>query len=122
MKTEAVRADDNWSLACIILRVISISTTGAEEVGLIRKILSGRNDLFAELIAPHLKPLLRAVRVTIGGHPDVEDIVQQTTLKAFTHLEQFRFEASFRTWLIRIGFNEARAWRRKCASSRFLAL
>jgi RNA polymerase sigma factor (sigma-70 family) len=96
--------------------------TGTEEVGLIRKILGGRRDLFGDLIAPHLTPLLRMVQARMGGHPDVEDIVQQTALKAFTHLEQFRFEASFRTWLIRIGLNEARDWRRKCASSRFLAL
>jgi RNA polymerase sigma-70 factor, ECF subfamily len=96
--------------------------TGAEEAGLIRRILGGRRDLFADLIGPHLTPLLRLVRSRIGGHPDVEDIVQQTALKAFTHLEQFRFEASFRTWLVEIGLNEARQWRRKCASSRFLAL
>jgi RNA polymerase sigma factor (sigma-70 family) len=102
--------------------VYTPNVTGTEEVALIRKILGGRRDLFADLIAPHLTPLLRMVRATIGSHPDVEDIVQQTALKALTHLEQFRFEASFRTWLIRIGLNEARQWRRKCASSQFLAL
>jgi RNA polymerase sigma-70 factor (ECF subfamily) len=111
----------DWSLACILARVIPIPTTATEEFGLIRKILGGRQDLFADLIAPHLRPLLQMVRATVGGHPDVEDIVQQTALKAFTHLEQFRCEASFRSWLIRIGINEARAWRRKCASSRLLA-
>ena len=94
----------------------------AQEVELIRNILGGRRELFADLIAPHLRPLLRTVRAIIGCHPDVEDIVQQTALKALTHLDQFRFEASFRTWLIRIGLNEAHAWRRKCATSRFLAL
>jgi RNA polymerase sigma factor (sigma-70 family) len=98
------------------------TTTGREEGALIRRILDGRRDLFADLIAPHLRPLLRVVQTTVGSHPEVEDIVQQTTLKAFTHLEQFRFEASFRTWLIRIGLNEARQWRRKVASSPLLAL
>jgi RNA polymerase sigma-70 factor (ECF subfamily) len=102
--------------------VIAIPTTATEEAGLIRKILAGRQDLFADLIAPHLRPLLRVLRATIGPHPDVDDIVQQTALKALIHLEQFRCEASFRTWLIRIGLNEARAWRRKCATSRLLAL
>jgi RNA polymerase sigma factor (sigma-70 family) len=96
--------------------------TGTEEYGLINKILGGRRELFGDLIAPHLTPLLRMVQATMGGHPDVDDIVQQTALKAFTHLDQFRCEASFRTWLIRIGLNEARDWRRKCASSRLLAL
>jgi RNA polymerase sigma-70 factor (ECF subfamily) len=95
--------------------------TGTEEIGLIREILAGRQDLFGDLIAPHLTPLLHIVRATTGGHADVDDIVQQTAIKAFTHLEQFRFEASFRTWLIRIGLNETRDWRRKCASSRLLA-
>jgi RNA polymerase sigma-70 factor (ECF subfamily) len=102
--------------------VYAPSITGTEEIGLINKILGGQRDLFADLITPHLTPLLRVVRARIGAHPDVEDIVQQTALKALTHLEQFRFEASFRTWLIQIGLNEARAWRRKCAYSRILAL
>jgi RNA polymerase sigma-70 factor (ECF subfamily) len=87
---------------------------------LIRKIVEGRRDLFGDLIAPHLTPLSRTVRARIGGHPEVEDIVQQTALKAFTHLAQFRFEAGFRTWLIRIGVNEARKWRRKYAWSRVM--
>jgi RNA polymerase sigma-70 factor (ECF subfamily) len=94
---------------------------GQKEVALIRAIVGGRQDLFADLIAPHLTPLLRTLRATFGSHPDIEDIVQQTALRAFTHLEQFRFEASFRTWLIRIGLNQARQWRRKCESSRVVA-
>jgi RNA polymerase sigma-70 factor (ECF subfamily) len=96
--------------------------TSSEEVALIRKILGGRRDLFADLIAPHVTPLLRTLRATIGSHPDVEDIIQQTALKALIHLEQFRFRASFKTWLIQIGLNEARQWRRKTASSRLVAL
>jgi RNA polymerase sigma-70 factor (ECF subfamily) len=96
--------------------------TGADEAALIRKIVGGQRDLFGDLIAPHLTPLLRIVRATIGGDPEVEDIVQQTALKAFTHLAQFRFEAGFSTWLIQIGLNEARQWRRKCASSRIVDL
>jgi RNA polymerase sigma-70 factor (ECF subfamily) len=98
------------------------SSIGTEEVSLIREILGGRRDLFGDLITPHLRPLIQIVRATMGGHPDVDDIVQQTALKALTRLEQFRCEASFRTWLIKIGLNEVRDWRRKCVSSRLLAL
>jgi RNA polymerase sigma-70 factor (ECF subfamily) len=95
---------------------------GTNEAALIRKIVGGERDLFGDLIAPHLTPLLRVVRATIGGDPEVEDIVQQAAFKAFTKLAQFRFEAGFRTWLIQIGLNEARQWRRKCASSRIVGL
>jgi RNA polymerase sigma-70 factor, ECF subfamily len=94
--------------------------TGTGEAALIRKIVGGRRDLFGDLIAPHLTPLSRIVRATIGGHPEVEDIVQQTSIKAFIHLVQFRFGAGFRKWLIQIGLNENRQWRRKYASSRFV--
>jgi RNA polymerase sigma-70 factor (ECF subfamily) len=92
----------------------------SEEAALVRKIVAGQQDLFGDLIAPHLSPLSRIVRTTIGAHSEVEDIVQQTALKAFTHLAQFRFEAGFRTWLVQIAINEARQWRRKYASLRFL--
>jgi RNA polymerase sigma-70 factor (ECF subfamily) len=91
-----------------------------QEAALIRKIVGGRRDLFGDLIAPHLSQLSRIIRATIGDQSEVEDIVQQTALKAFTHLAQFRFEAGFRTWLIQIAINEARQWRRQNASSRFL--
>jgi RNA polymerase sigma-70 factor, ECF subfamily len=91
-----------------------------EETALIRRIVGGQQDLFGDLIAPHLGPVSHIVRAMIGGHPEVDDIVQQTALKALTHLEQFRFEADFSTWLIQIAVNEARQWRRKYASSRSL--
>jgi RNA polymerase sigma-70 factor (ECF subfamily) len=97
-----------------------LSETGTEEAALIRKIVGGQRDLFGDLIAPHLTPLLRTVRATMGGHVEVDDIVQQTVLKAFTRLAQFRFEAGFRTWLIQIGLNEIRQWRRKHTSSPFV--
>jgi RNA polymerase sigma factor (sigma-70 family) len=95
--------------------------TGMDEAALIRKIVGGHRHLFGDLIAPHVTALSRMIRLTIGGHTEVEDIVQQTILQAFTHLAQFRFEAGFKTWLIRIGINEARQWRRKYPPSRFLA-
>jgi RNA polymerase sigma-70 factor (ECF subfamily) len=92
------------------------------ENGLIREILCGRRDLFADLIGPHVKPLFHIIQRTIGQRQDVEDIVQQATLKAMVHLAQFRAQASFKTWLVQIGLNEARQWQRGRAASRYLPL
>jgi RNA polymerase sigma-70 factor, ECF subfamily len=87
------------------------------EALLIRHILAGRRDLFGDLIEPHLKPVWRAVRAKMGNDPDIDDVAQQAVFKAFTHLEQFRFEGSFRTWLIRIALNEViQNWRKRLAS------
>ena len=84
------------------------------EGSLIRQVLAGRAELLEDLMKPHLDVLKRLIRRKMGNDPEVEDIVQQTMLKAFTHLRQFRFEACFRTWLIRIALNEiAQCWRRR---------
>src|SRR6202046_3450380 len=80
--------------------------SGSEEAVLIGRILAGRKDLFDELLKPHLAPLSRVVEAKMGTHTDVEDVVQQTLLKAYLHLEQFRNEARFGTWLIRIALRE----------------
>jgi RNA polymerase sigma-70 factor (ECF subfamily) len=97
-------------------------TLVTHENGLIREILCGRRDLFADLIGPHVKPLFHIIQRAIGQRQDVEDIVQQATLKALVHLAQFRAQASFRTWLVQIGLNEARQWQRGRAAWRYLPL
>jgi len=56
--------------------------SGSEETVLIGRILAGRKDLFDELLKPHLAPLWRVVQAKIGTDTDVEDVVQQTLLKA----------------------------------------
>jgi len=66
--------------------------------------------------------LTYVIQRTIGQRQDVEDIVQQATLKALIHLAQFRGQASFGTWLVRIGLNEARQWQRGRAVWRYLPL
>jgi RNA polymerase sigma-70 factor (ECF subfamily) len=58
----------------------------------------------------------------VGNDSESDDVIQQTIFKAFTRLEQFRFEASFRTWLIRIALNEVVQWHRKRLSTRLLVL
>src|SRR6266849_6901130 len=87
------------------------------EASLIHQILTGRRDLLGDLIEPHLGVLWRAVQARMGNDPEIDDVVQQTVLKAFIHLAQFRSDASFRTWLIRIALNEVtQNWRRRLAS------
>ena len=44
---------------------------------------------------------------------DAEDVTQTALLKASEHLEDFRWEASLRTWLHRIATNECRMLRRR---------
>jgi len=107
------------TIACNLDKVSAIPALPVKhkEASLIRQILGGRRDLFGDLIEPHVGALWRTVQVKMRNDPDIDDIVQQAVFKAFTHLEQFRFEAGFRTWLIRIALNEVNQnWRKRLAS------
>jgi len=51
--------------------------------------------------------LYRIARGILRNDAEAEDVVQETYVRAFTGLDQFRGEASFGTWLVRIAMNEA---------------
>jgi RNA polymerase sigma-70 factor (ECF subfamily) len=51
--------------------------------------------------------LFRVARSILGDDAEAEDVVQDTYLRAFTHLDGFRGEAQLSTWLTRIAVNEA---------------
>jgi RNA polymerase sigma-70 factor (ECF subfamily) len=79
---------------------------------LIQSALKGRPDAFGDLVQPYLTSLIRFARARLGSESEAEDIVQQAVLQAFSHLGQFRHEASFKTWLSAIALNEVIRWRR----------
>jgi RNA polymerase sigma-70 factor (ECF subfamily) len=83
------------------------------EESLIQSALKGRSDAFGDLVQPYLTSLIRFARARLGCESEAEDIVQQAVLRAFSHLGQFRHEASFRTWLGAIALNEVIHWRRE---------
>lgn len=74
---------------------------------LISRIKGGDTDLYEILIRRYNQRLFRIIRGYLKNEHDVKDVMQSTYLKAFENLDQFREEARFSTWLIRIGINEA---------------
>ena len=61
----------------------------------------------------HNQRLYRVVRAILRSEHDVEDVMQQTYVNAFTHLHQFEERSRFSTWLTRIALNEAFGSRRR---------
>jgi RNA polymerase sigma-70 factor (ECF subfamily) len=51
--------------------------------------------------------LFRIARSILRDDAEAEDVVQETYVRAFTHLESFRGDSSLATWLSRIAMNEA---------------
>lgn len=85
----------------------------ADERELIRRIQSGEQELFYQLIKPYERRVYTAAFAVLRNAADAEEVAQEAILKAFTYLRQFRAEARFSTWLIQIAVNEARMRRRK---------
>lgn len=76
-----------------------------EEV--VRRVRAGELALFEVLMRRYNQRLYRAVRGFLKDEAEVEDVMQQAYLQAYTHLGDFEGSARFSTWLLRIGVNEA---------------
>ena len=79
----------------------------------IERVLNGETDLFEILMRRHNELLYRTIRSYLYIEADVEDTMQNAYVKAFSKLYQFRNNALFSTWLVRIGINEALQLKRK---------
>ncbi|MCW5517070.1 RNA polymerase sigma factor [Muriicola sp. Z0-33] len=82
-----------------------------EEV--IRKVLAGEKAFFELLMRRYNQKLFRVVAGYLSNKEDVADVMQETYLKAYQKLDQYKFKATFSTWLIRIAINEALGKNRK---------
>jgi RNA polymerase sigma-70 factor (ECF subfamily) len=76
---------------------------------LIEQVLAGNTALFELLMRRYNERVYRAVRSIVRDEREVEDVMQQAYVNAFTHLRQFNGSARFSTWLTRIAMNEALA-------------
>jgi RNA polymerase sigma-70 factor (ECF subfamily) len=87
--------------------------TEMSEAALVSMAKLGDSDAFVELSKLHSNRLLRTIyRITRNWH-DAEDALQDATLRAFSHLEDFQGKSSFSTWLTRIAINSALMMLRK---------
>lgn len=80
---------------------------------IVRRVQAGDRALFEILMRRHNQRVYRAARAVVKDETEVEDVMQQAYLNAFSHLHQFEQRSQFSTWLTRITVNEALNRRRK---------
>lgn len=84
---------------------------------LIAQYLAGDERAATELVGRHTAALARFLAVQGAPDAELEDVVQDSFVKAFRGLRSFRGGASFRTWLLAIGANvlkdRRRLWRKR---------
>jgi RNA polymerase sigma-70 factor, ECF subfamily len=65
-----------------------------------------RRKAFSMLVKDYSESLYWQIRKMVLSHDDANDILQNTFLKSWSNIDQFRGESKISTWLYRIAINE----------------
>src|SRR5215210_4737600 len=80
---------------------VALSTDERTDLDLIARWKAGDQRAATLLVERHAASLARFVS-SVGARGDVEEVVQDTFVRAFASLDSFRGESSLRTWLFTI--------------------
>ena len=94
-----------------------------DDIELVHRALARESGAFRAIMKAHNQRLYRLARGYVRDNSEAEDIVQESYVRAFTHLDGFRGKSTLRTWLSRIVINEAlRRLRKTRREGRFVAM
>jgi RNA polymerase sigma-70 factor (ECF subfamily) len=77
------------------------------DTDLVRRARDREEAAIRSIMQSNNRRLYRIARGILRNDGEAEDVVQETYVRAFTHLESFRGDSSLATWLARIAMNEA---------------
>lgn len=77
---------------------------------LVERVQAGDKQAFGLLVTKYQRKLARLVSRMVRDPAEVEDIVQDSFIRAYRALPGFRNDSAFYTWLYRIGVNTAKNW------------
>ncbi len=77
---------------------------------LVERVQAGDKQAFGLLVTKYQRKLARLVSRMVRDPAEVEDIVQDSFIRAYKALPNFRNDSAFYTWLYRIGVNTAKNW------------
>lgn len=74
---------------------------------------SQREKAFSTLVHEYQEALYWQIRRLVLTHEDADDVLQNTFIKAWMALDDFRADAKISTWLFRIAINESLSYLEK---------
>jgi RNA polymerase sigma-70 factor (ECF subfamily) len=83
------------------------SQAGIDDATLVTQTREGDARSFSELVKRYEGKVFRLAQHVTQNREDAEDVLQETFLKAYEHLDQFRGDSKFYTWIVRIAVNQA---------------
>lgn len=66
-----------------------------------------QNTAFRQLVSQYSRPLYSHIRNIVLDHDDTDDVLQNTFIKVFQNLKNFKGESKLFSWVYRIATNEA---------------
>lgn len=100
----------------------TIGTSLNGDSALVARAQGGDATAFEELIGRYERKVFRLAKNITNNQQDAEDVLQETFLKAYSHLDGFQGNSKFYTWLVRIAVNEALMKLRKRKSDRTISM
>ena len=94
----------------------------SDDLALVHACKNGDYAAFEEIVKRYDRKLFRIAQHLMHNREDAEDAVQEAFVKAFQHLDQFREDAKFSTWLTRITINQSLMMLRKRRSAKEVSL
>lgn len=77
-----------------------------DELALLEDIRSGDQAAFAALVDRYSPLVYRLALRMLGNPQDAEDVLQETFIKVYQHLDSFNGHSRLSTWIYRIATNE----------------
>jgi len=96
--------------------------TAPPDTALIAAWQTGDEQAAAELVGRHARPLARFLAGAGAPEADVDDLVQETFIRAFRSVNRFRGQCQFRTWLLTIGGNVLKDFGRRAGRRKVMPL
>jgi RNA polymerase sigma-70 factor (ECF subfamily) len=79
----------------------------------VSRVLAGETALFEIIMRRYNQRLYRVSQMILHNDAEAEDVMQDSYVRAYEHLDQFAGRAAFSTWLTRIAIHEALARKRR---------
>lgn len=83
------------------------ATNATDDAPLVARAKAGQFEAFEQLVTRHERRVYSIAMNILRQREDAEDAAQTTLLNALEHLDGFREEASFATWITHIAVNTA---------------
>jgi RNA polymerase sigma-70 factor, ECF subfamily len=108
--TGYMKVDKTGGKSSMADKPINTATAGNRELDqiLVERAQQGDQKAFGLLVEKYNRKLGRLLGRMIRDQAEVEDVVQESFIKAYRALPNFRGDSAFYTWLYRIGINTAK--------------